>query len=50
MSDADDQTGGSGDPRYDKPPASEPRNKPNGNDSNTDDDVMTKDLGRRLPP
>ena len=28
MSDADDRTGGSGDPRYDKPPASEPKMKP----------------------
>jgi hypothetical protein len=28
MSDADDQTGGSADPRFDKPAASEPKEKP----------------------
>ena len=28
MSDAGDQTGGSGDPRYDAPPPSEPKKKP----------------------
>ena len=28
MSDAGDQTGGSGDPRYDTPPPSEPKMKP----------------------
>jgi hypothetical protein len=52
MSDADDQTGGSGDPRFEKPAAGQPEGtKPpkhdpaNDNDNNddNDNDVMTDD-------
>jgi hypothetical protein len=46
MSDADDQTGGSGDPKFDKPTPSElgksPKPSPDNKDEN-DNDVMTHD-------
>lgn len=46
MSDADDQTGGSGDPRFDKPDSAKPNNseKPTPEDKDqNDNDVMTDD-------
>jgi len=44
VSDADNQTGGSGDPRYETPPSKEPAHKkPAEAGSDNDNDVMTED-------
>jgi hypothetical protein len=43
MSDADDQTGGSGDPRFDEPPASKSKGKALDKDQSNDNDLMTED-------
>ena len=48
MSDADDQTGGSGDPNFDAPASAEPTSKPgsspsDGEKDENDNDVMTDD-------
>lgn len=43
MSDADNQTGGSGDPEFEKEPADKNTTKPSETDSDKDNDVMTDD-------